>query len=39
MLKQIILYLNTNAAADYAPDMWNDTAPTDAVFTVVQMEV
>ena len=38
MLKQIILYFNTNAAADYAP-YWNDTAPTNAVFTVVQMEV
>jgi hypothetical protein len=27
------LYFNTNAAADYA-DYWNDTAPTNAVFTV-----
>ena len=27
------LYFNTNAAADYAP-YWNDTAPTNAVFTV-----
>ena len=27
------LYFNTNAAADYA-DYWNDTAPTNTVFTV-----